>query len=100
MKIKIDAKDSPRRRDQVIAQKAATDFLLFNMDDGNYFSLNEVGSRIWDLCDGQHTVTQIIATIAQEYDAPGDLIENDVLTLLTDLQSGGLIHHTTEGVSA
>jgi hypothetical protein len=42
----------PKRGEQVIAQKASNDLLLFNIDDGNYYSLNAIGSRIWELCDG------------------------------------------------
>jgi hypothetical protein len=84
-------KGSPKRKDQVIAQKAASDFLLFNMDDGNYFSLNEVGSRVWELCDGSRTVAQLLATLADEYDAPRDVLENDILKLLEELQAKDLI---------
>jgi hypothetical protein len=81
----------PQRRDQVLAQKASNDFLLFNMHDGNYYSLNEVGSRVWELCDGNHSVTQLIETLVAEYDAPAETLANDVLELLAELQSGKLI---------
>ena len=85
---------SPKRKDQVVAQKAATEFLLFNMDDGSYYSLNEVGSRIWELCDGKLTVEQLIATLAAEYDALESALETDVLELLEELKQGRLISET------
>jgi len=81
----------PKRAEQVIAQKASNDLLLFNIDDGNYYSLNEIGSRIWDLCDGTHSVPQLVAALAAEYDAPREDLENDVAELLESLQSGKLI---------
>jgi hypothetical protein len=81
----------PLRKEQVIAQKASNDFLLFNMHDGNYYSLNEVGSRIWELCDGDHSVAQVVEALTTEYDVPTESLAQDVLELLEDLQTGKLI---------
>jgi Coenzyme PQQ synthesis protein D (PqqD) len=81
----------PVRKEQVIAQKASDEFLLFNMHDGNYYSLNEVGSRIWELCDGDHSVEQLIQTLTREYDAPSDSVAKDVLELLEEFRNGKLI---------
>ena len=90
----INLNSSPKRKDQVIAQKAANDFLLFDMDSGNYYSLNEVGSRIWELCDGRQTVAQVVAILAAEYDAPAEDLQADALQLLEQLRSGKLIVET------
>lgn len=81
----------PQRKEQVIAQKASSDFLLFDMNDGNYYSLNEVGCRIWELCDGNHSVAQVIETLAAEYDAPAESLAKDVLDLIEELRSGKLV---------
>jgi hypothetical protein len=87
----MNRESCPKRGAQVIAQKAANDVLLFNMDDGNYYSLNEIGSRIWELCDGNHNVSQLVGALAAEYDAPNEDLEKDVADLLETLQSGKLI---------
>jgi len=87
----ITLESCPKRGEQVLAQKAANDFLLLNMEDGNYYSLNEIGSRIWELCDGKRTVSQVIATLATEYEAPYATLENDVIELLTDFHKGKLV---------
>jgi hypothetical protein len=81
----------PQRGEQVIAQKASNDFLLFNMRDGNYYSLNEVGGRIWELCDGRHTVAQIVEILASEYEAPAATLTKDAVELLEELRSARLI---------
>jgi hypothetical protein len=77
--------------EQVIAQKAANDLLLFNMGDGNYYSLNGIGGRIWELCDGNHSVSQLVVAIAAEYDASVEVLEKDIVDLLEGLQNGKLI---------
>lgn len=81
----------PRRQEQIITQKGSKDVLLFNMDDGSYYTLNEVGNRIWELCDGTHGVAQLVSLLAKEYDAPAEIIETDILEVLEDLRSKNLI---------
>jgi hypothetical protein len=87
----INHESCPKRGNQVIVQRAANDLLLFNMEDGNYYSLNEIGGRIWELCDGNHSVSQVIAALAVEYDASEQVLEQDVLELLQDFRKGKLI---------
>jgi coenzyme PQQ biosynthesis protein PqqD len=87
----INLESCPKRGNQVIAQKAAHEFLLLNMEDGNYYSLNEIGGRIWELCDGNRTVSQVVAALAAEYEAPYSTLENDVMELLEGFRNGKLI---------
>jgi len=89
---KIGSFDSrPKRQEQVIVQKGSNDVLLFSMEDGSYYALNEVGNRIWELCDGTHGVAQLISILAKEYDAPVKIIEMDVMEVLEELQSKNLL---------
>jgi hypothetical protein len=81
----------PRRQEQIVVQKGSQDALLFNMDDGSYYALNEVGNRIWELCDGTHGVAQMVCIVAKEYGTPAEIVETDVLELLDDLRSKNLI---------
>jgi len=87
----INHQSRPKRMEQVIAQKATDDWLLFNVSDGNYYSLNDIGGRIWELCDGTRTVAQLVTTLAAEYDASTEVLEKDIVELLEGLQNGKLI---------
>jgi len=88
----ITSSDScPKRQEQIIVQKGSKDVLLLNMDDGNYYALNEVGNRIWELCDGTRGVAELVGMLAKEYDAPAELIETDVMEVLEDLRGKNLI---------
>jgi len=81
----------PKRNEQIIAQKGSSDLLLFNMDSGTYYALNEVGGRTWELCDGTHSVAQLVRILAKEYDAPTEILEADIVELLEDLSGKNLI---------
>jgi hypothetical protein len=87
----IRQESCPKRVEQVIAQKASSEWLLFNMSDGNYYSLNDIGGRVWELCDGTRTVSQLVASISAEYDASIDEVEKDVVELLEGLKHGKLL---------
>ena len=64
--------------------------LLLAGDSGEYFTLNDVGGRIWDLADGSRTVTDIVRTLLEEYDAPEDVIRADALEIVGHLSAEGL----------
>ena len=87
----MNGESCPKRGNQVIAQKASNDLLLLNMADGNYYSLNEIGGRVWELCDGTRSVSEMIAALAAEYDVSHEVLEKDVSDLLNNLQDGKLI---------
>jgi len=86
----------PKRQEQIIVQKGSGDVFLFNMEDGSYYALNEVGNRIWELCDGTNGVGQLVSTLAKEYDAPAEVIQTDILEVLKDLRSKNLIVECSE----
>jgi hypothetical protein len=65
--------------------------VLLNQQSGEYYTLDEVGSRVWELCDGTRTASEIVAAVAAEYDAPVEVIERDVLELLNDLAADQLV---------
>jgi coenzyme PQQ synthesis protein D (PqqD) len=83
----------PRRKDHVIARNGEHELMLLDVESGCYYTLNEVGGRIWELCDGSWTVAEIVATLSAEYEAPSETVRVDVLELLTDLERERLLEH-------
>lgn len=65
--------------------------ILLDPNSGSYFSLSDVGARIWELCDGERTVQQIAEELAEEYDAGADQILADALELVRELDAEGLL---------
>ena len=80
-----------RRSERVIAQSTAGTTVLLSMDGGKYYSLDEVGSRVWELSDGSRTVAEIVALLGGEYEIQLETLERDVLELLTDLANENLV---------
>jgi Coenzyme PQQ synthesis protein D (PqqD) len=74
-----------------MCQRAADMLVLFDMEDGRYFELNDVGARVWELCDGTRNCSDLVAVIGQEYDAPREVIEADVTDLVQRMLERKLI---------
>lgn len=81
----------PQRRDEILTQEIAGTVVLLSLAYGHYYALDDVGARVWGLCDGRHTVAQMATLIGQEYEAPAETIQADVLELLGDLAHDQLI---------
>ena len=76
----------PRRRGkQVLTQQVSDTLILLHLDNGEYYKLDEVGSRVWELCDGTRTVTDAVSVICEEYEACAETVEADVLALVREL---------------
>jgi pyrroloquinoline quinone biosynthesis protein D len=80
-----------RQKEGLLSQRAAETRVLLDPSDGNYFALDDVSGRIWDLCDGNRTVAEIVAALCAEYDAPRETVEADVLEFLGELLTDGLV---------
>lgn len=81
----------PVRSDRVLAQEADDTTVLLALDDGTYFSLNEVGGAVWALCDGTRTVRDVIDDLCARYDAPEDQVTSDVVGLVAELTAERLL---------
>jgi hypothetical protein len=50
--------------------------VLLHLETGQYHELNPIGSAIWDLIDGQRSVSDVVLTLRSRVeDAPDDLHE-------------------------
>jgi len=61
------------------------------------YTLNEVGTRVWELIDGEMSVSQIVEAVCNEYDVTEEEAEKDVKELMDSLQEAGLIHESNAG---
>ena len=75
----------------IVHQKGADSVVLLNLGDGEYFALDDVGARIWELCDGTRTADDLIAILCEEYDAPAATVREDALALLDELVAASLL---------
>lgn len=61
-------------------------------DLNSIYTLNELGTRIWQLIDGRARVKEMVETITQEYEVPEEEATKDINEYLDTLEAKGLIH--------
>lgn len=67
------------------------DKVMMNINKGEYFMMNSVGSRIWDIIDSPISVKEIMATLIKEYDVEEESCKASVLNFLERLDDAELI---------
>lgn len=75
----------------VLTQRALDTLVLLDARDGRYYALDEVGQRVWELCDGNRRVADVVRLLAEEYEVAREELEEDVLTLLDELADERLV---------
>ena len=65
--------------------------VMMNLDKGEYFMMNEVGSRIWEIISEPINVRIIIDTLRSEYEVDEETCKDTVVEFLGRLNNADLI---------
>lgn len=77
--------------DGQISSDISGEAVILNLNSGVYFSLNRVGARIWELIQKPRSVREIQDAILKEFDVEPERCERDVIRLLEQLDTKGLV---------
>ena len=77
--------------DQQVAAVLGEEVVILGIEQGAYFGLRAVGSRIWELIQQPQTPRHIVDLLVEEFDVERSRCELDVLALVTSLAERGLI---------
>jgi hypothetical protein len=67
--------------------------VLLDLSSGRYYTLNRVGSVIWEHCTGHHTISDIRAVLCDRFDVAPERALDDLVTLVNQLVQEGLLQH-------
>jgi hypothetical protein len=81
----------PHRSEGILCQEAHGQTVLLRLDDGSYYALDEVGARVWELCDGRRSLGDVVATLCAEFEAPEQTVRDDVLDFVSQLRGERLL---------
>jgi len=87
--------DRFRARPQVVWARHADTTVLLDADAGQYYTLNEVAGRAWDLLVAGEPLLEVLRCLGDEYDASAETLEADVEALLARLLGSALIDRVT-----
>ena len=82
--------------DEVLSQEVNGETVLPDLSGENYFGLDEVGTRIWQLLQADNTVVELLDAVADEYEVGREQLGIDVYALLARLVDAGLIKQVSD----
>lgn len=76
---------------EVMARKVGDETVILDLASGNYFGLDPVGARMWELLTDGRTPTEIRDLLLTEYDVGMEQLESDMHRLFGELAAQGLL---------
>jgi hypothetical protein len=89
----------PRRSDRIAYRVIGGEALVMVVDRKELHRLNDVGSRVFELCDGQNSIDAIVDAIVREFVVDVPTARTDVETFITELAATGAISFLDKGAS-
>lgn len=86
----IGTTDIPRQAERIAARVVDGKALIVVLDEKRLHTLNGVGTRVWELCDGR-TVAAIARSLADEYEVDVDAALADVQRFVAELRAAGAL---------
>ena len=89
--MKFSLQDTVRISEDVVFRELDGEAVLLNLASGVYFGLNDVGTRIWSLLAEDGALRSVFEAMKQQYDVPPERLEKDLLELVEQMRSKGLV---------
>lgn len=77
--------------EDIVASDIDDEKVMMSIEKGEYYGLEPVGSRVWELIEAPVTVSSVIDALLLQYDVDRDVCEHDVLAFLGELHQAGIV---------
>lgn len=91
MKAIITLNSTIRQIDDIVTSDIDNEKVMMSIEKGQYFGLEPVGSRIWEMIEQPVTVTSLVDQLLTGFDIDRETCERDVLAFLAELDEAGII---------
>ena len=75
----MDLGKYPKKKQDYILEQEEGEIIVFHPSSARSFYLNESASVIWEMCDGDRRVSDIIAELSSAYPEQASELEKDVV---------------------
>lgn len=89
--VKIISNTLIKRQDNVPWKEIEKEGILLKLEDGDYFTVNEIGLFIWKLLNGTKNLEEIAHRISLRYNVNKDIALSDLLKFTKSLHQKGLV---------
>ncbi len=82
---------NPKRRSDLNYRTIDGETVILNRKDGRLHQLNATASFIWDCCDGNSNIAEIIDRLVRAYEVDSSTARKDVGEVLSKLRNSNLL---------
>lgn len=79
------------RKDDMVATEMDGETVMMSVQQGKYYALDPVASRIWELIEKPTRIGAILDALTAEYDVDRAVCERDVMPFIETLLVEGII---------
>ena len=79
------------RTQEIVSADLDGDMVMMSIEQGKYYGMDSIGSRIWALLETPLTVSALCDLLLEEYEVSREHCEQEVLTFLNDLAKEKLL---------
>lgn len=89
--IEITSETTISRSQDQVSKKLEAATIIMHIEEGKYYNLNRVASRIWEIIDQPKTISQLMDQLLSEFEITQEDCERDLKELVANLTDLGLI---------
>jgi hypothetical protein len=90
--VEIKTENFIERRDGVVFNKLDDELVMMCIENGEYYGLDSVGTRIWELIEKKSTVENIVEILCNEYHVDPKQCNVETISFLHTLLEKKLIN--------
>jgi hypothetical protein len=76
---------------KIISREIQGEMVLLNMENGDYFSLNSLGTEIYECISNGMQNEEIISFLLNKYDVGADVLKNDFEALISRMMEKNIL---------
>ncbi|HEX3009587.1 MAG TPA: lasso peptide biosynthesis PqqD family chaperone [Bacteroidales bacterium] len=91
MKTKLTELSKVKRNPALVTSNIDGEIVMMSVENGEYYGLDEIGTRIWDLLENSLLVNELVDKLIEEFEVGKEDCTRDTLEFLNDLLSRNLL---------
>jgi len=87
----IDINTRLTKNRAIVSNKMDNETVMMSIENGEYYGINPIGSRIWELLDRPAAIADLCESLMEEYDVSAEDCRRDVAEFIGKLLDKDLI---------
>jgi hypothetical protein len=80
-----------KRNPAMVTSNIDGEIVMMSVDNGEYYGLDEIGTRIWNLLENTIAINELVDNLTEEFEVEKEDCTRDTLEFLHDLLSKHLL---------